>query len=180
MRQEIKEEIEIPSGISCEIVGRMVNCKKGSNEISRKIDISSINAKVDGNKIIFHCAKANKNQYKAMQSYVKHLANIFNGLNKKFVYKLQAANVHFPMTLKVVGSNLEITNFLGEKLVRKAAILPQVNVEVKGQEITISSHNKESAGHTAANIEKATKVRNRDRRIFQDGIFLVSKPGANE
>jgi len=81
------------------------------------------------------------------------------------------------MTLKLEGDKLKISNFLGEKISRVAQVLPNVEVEIKGNEITISSHNKESAGQTAANFEKATKVKGRDRRIFQDGIFITHKPG---
>jgi large subunit ribosomal protein L6 len=66
---------------------------------------------------------------------------------------------------------------LGEKIPRYANIISGVEINVKGQEITITSHDIEAAGQTAANIEKATKVRNRDRRIFQDGIYIVEKPG---
>ena len=105
---------------------------------------------------------------------------MFKGLDEKFVYKLQSCNVHFPMTLKVEKNKLIISNFLGEKTPRHAEILSGVDVEIKGQNITISSHDKESAGHTAANFEKATKIKNRDRRIFQDGIFIVEKPGRDE
>src|SRR3989344_4935855 len=88
----------------------------------------------------------------------------------------ESCNVHFPVTLKVEGNKFVITNFLGEKTPRFAKIPQGVKVEVKGQKITVSSHNKDLAGQTAANLEKATKIRSRDRRIFQDGIFLVERP----
>ncbi len=71
---------------------------------------------------------------------------------------------------------LLIKNFLGEKKPRVAKILPGVEVNIEKNIITISSPNKELAGQTSANFEKATHVRNRDRRKFQDGIFIIKKP----
>jgi len=40
----------------------------------------------------------------------------------------------------------------------------------------VRSGNKYAAGQTAANLEQATRVRKKDRRVFQDGIFIVEKP----
>jgi large subunit ribosomal protein L6 len=176
MKQKITEELEIPAGISCEVSGELIACRKDSRQISRKIDAPSIKAKVEGGKIIFECASGNKKDFKVVKSYIAHLNNIFRGLNEPFIYKLESCNVHFPMTLKIDKDNLIISNFLGEKTPRFAKILSGVNVELKGNKISVSSPNREAAGQTAANFERATKIRNRDRRIFQDGIFIVEKP----
>ena len=43
--------------------------------------------------------------------------------------------------------------------------------------ITIKSVNKEIAGQAAANFEAATKIRARDNRIFQDGVYIINKAG---
>jgi len=77
----------------------------------------------------------------------------------------------------VEGDEIIIKNFLGEKIPRKAKILPNTSVEIKSNQIIVSSSNIEFAGQTAANIERATKIKKRDRRIFQDGIFIIEKPG---
>lgn len=68
-----------------------------------------------------------------------------------------------------------IQNFLGERYPRKAEILETVKVEVKGEIITVTGIDKEKVGQTAANIERATKVKNRDIRVFQDGIYIVKR-----
>ena len=39
---------------------------------------------------------------------------------------------------------------------------------------------RDGVAQTAANIEQATIVRNRDRRIFQDGIYLIEKTSPME
>nr|AJS12171.1 50S ribosomal protein L6P [uncultured archaeon] len=180
MKKEIIESFDIPAGISCEVKGRKLICKKDSVEMSRILDVPTVAMEVKDSKIILSCKKGSKREFKVMKSFIAHVENIFKGLNKKFVYNLEACNLHFPMTLKMEKGTLLINNFLGEKTSRKAVILPGVDVEIKGAKIDLSSADKEAAGQTAANIEKATKIKYRDRRIFQDGIFITGKPGGDK
>ncbi len=177
MKENIKEILEIPAGIECSISDKVIKCRKDSSEFSKAIDLPRVNIKVEGSNILLESSKGTKKELKVIKSYAAHIRNLFSGLQKKFTYKLEACNVHFPMTLKLESGNLIISNFLGEKVQRKAKILPDVDVEIKGLKIALSSHDKEAAGQTAANIEKATKIKNRDKRIFQDGIFIIEKPG---
>lgn len=176
MKKQITEKIEIPSEIECSYANGILKCKKGSMEISRKFSAMGISTLIEDNCIIFESKKGNKNQYKIIKSWRAHINNIFNGLLNPFTYIIEACNVHFPMTLKVEKNKLIISNFLGEKTPRITNILPDVKVEIKGQKVLVSSPNKDSAGQTAANLERATKIKNRDRRIFQDGLFIVSTP----
>jgi len=41
----------------------------------------------------------------------------------------------------------------------------------------LNGPNLEDAGQTAANIERATKIKGFDPRVFQDGIYIIEKPG---
>ena len=43
--------------------------------------------------------------------------------------------------------------------------------------ITVRSSDKEIGGQMAADIERITKVIKKDRRVFQDGIFITNKAG---
>lgn len=180
MKQKIEEKIKIAEGVSCSIVDGILICSKSGSELRRNVRIPNITVKVHGDEISFSCEKGNKKDLKVIRSHLAHMRNIFKGLDKKYVYQLESCNVHFPVTLKIDKSKLTINNFLGEKVPRHAVILPNVDVEIKGAKITITSHSKEAAGQTAANFEKATIVRNRDRRIFQDGIYIIEKPGREQ
>lgn len=177
MKKQFSEKIEIPQGTICDYKGGALTCKRESIELSRKIKIPRVTLNVENNIIIFNAPKANKNEIKTIKSYIAHIKNMFKGLESEYIYNLEAVNVHFPMDLKIEGNSLIIKNFLGETIPRKAKILPNVKVDLKGPKIKITSNEKEAAGQTAGNFEKATKVKGRDRRIFQDGIFLTSKPG---
>ena len=162
--------------ISGSVSGESFTFTKGNSVISRKISIPLVKVSVSGNEVLFLCQKANKKKVAEIKAQIAHLKNIFLGLQERFTYELEVCNVHFPMTVKVDGSKLVINNFLGEKVPRSANILEGVEVKVEGSKIKVISADIEKAGQTAANIEKASKVTEKDRRIFQDGIFITKKP----
>lgn len=176
--EKLQEELEIPQGISAVIEGNEIIIKKDNKELRRIVN-NRINVKVEGNKIILSSKKLSKREKKILYTTKAHIKNSFEGLTKGFKYKLQAVSVHFPMTLEVDKSNnvLLIKNFLGEKKPRAIKIIPGVEVKVNKDLIEVDSVDIEKAGQVAANIEKGSKIRNRDRRVFQDGIFITDKPG---
>ena len=112
-------------------------------------------------------------------TWAAHLKNMVRGIDSGFEYKLKAVYSHFPMTIKVQGNEMTITNLFGEKVPRVAA-LPwspaEVEVKVANKtDVTVIGADREKVGQTAANIERACRIKKRDRRVFQDGIYIVSK-----
>ena len=177
MKKEIFQEIEIPEGVEAELVENMLTIKGKEGEIKRKFNINKITFEKKDNKIIIGNKKATKNEKKMINTISAHIRNMIEGVQEKFEYKLKICSSHFPMNVEIVGNEVIIKNFLGEKIPRKSKIIENVNVEIKGDIITINSPNKELAGQTAANFETATRIRSRDRRVFQDGIFITNKAG---
>lgn len=177
MRKELIDEIEIGEGVEVEISGDEIKLKKNNTEAIRRYEGFEI--RKEGKHIILSCKKATKNQKKQMKTLKAHLVNTIMGMGEKFVYKLQICPVHFPMTVSVDKNKKEvmIKNFLGEVKPRIAKIIDGVEVKVEKEIITVSGESKEDTGQTAANIEIATRITNRDRRNFQDGIYLTEKPG---
>ncbi len=180
MKRKFETFVEIPEGIECKIEDGILECKKNEKQVSRKMEILRTNVSVKERNVNFSCAKANKNHIKIIKSNVAHVKNMFTGLENEFVYKLEICHVHFPMTVKAEGDKVVISNFLGEKTNRYSKIVPGANVEIKGKEITVSGLDVDQVGQTAANLEKATKIKKKDRRIFQDGIFIVEKKWRKE
>ena len=79
------------------------------------------------------------------------------------------------MTVAVSGDEFTIQNFLGEKVPRKLKIKEGAEVKVEGEEISVEGVDKEIISQTAASIEQLTRISNRDRRIFQDGCYIIMK-----
>ena len=102
---------------------------------------------------------------------------MIKGSSQNHVYTMKICSGHFPMNVTVDSSNVMIKNFLGEKVPRKARILDGVKVQVQGDIILVNGLDKEKVGQTAATIEQTTRITNKDRRIFQDGCYIISKPG---
>jgi large subunit ribosomal protein L6 len=177
-RKDLKNEIEIPEEITANIVENKIIMKKENNELQRRLE-GKVDIKIEGNKVILEVKKSTKNEKKVFGTMGAHIKNMIKGLTEGFKYKLQIANVHFPMNVSHDKENNEliIKNFLGEKQDRIVKLIPGVEIKVDKETIEIESFDIEKAGQCAANIEKGAKVRNKDRRIFQDGIFIIEKPG---
>ena len=99
------------------------------------------------------------------------------GANEGFVYRMKICSGHFPMNVSNTKEEFSVKNFLGEKVPRVLKIKPGVDVKIEGDAVIVESNSKELAGQTAANIEKLTKIKNRDLRVFQDGIYITEMAG---
>ncbi len=172
MRKKIREVIEIGDGINANIEEGKIKIEKNDRENEKKLPYP---IKKEGNKIVIENKSPTKRDKKLIKTTAAIIRSMISGLEQEYEYKLKIASVHFPVNVSVKGNNVIIKNFLGETIPRQAKILPGADVKIEKDIITVKSHDKEKAGQTAANIEKASKVKDRDRRVFQDGIFITKK-----
>ena len=177
MRREFYKKVEIPGGVEAEIEGGTVIIRGPEGENKRHFSIEGIEMKKSGNEISIGSKVTTKKEKKVINTTVAHIKNMINGVQKKFEYELKAVFSHFPMTLEAKGKEVLIKNFLGEKTPRKALMPEGIQLEINGNAIKISSTDKELAGQAAAKLETATRIRARDKRVFQDGIFMIKKAG---
>lgn len=177
MRKDISKTVEIPEGIEIKLEGETVIIKGPAGENKRKFNMKKINVEQNSNSLKLSYKKSTKKEKKMINTTIAHIKNMIEGVQNKFEYKLKICNSHFPMGVDIKGKEVLIKNFLGERVARKAKIVGGADVNIDKDIITVNSSNCEAAGQTAANLEKATWIRLRDRRVFQDGIFIISKPG---
>jgi large subunit ribosomal protein L6 len=53
--------------------------------------------------------------------------------------------------------------------------MPGCKVVVNGKDIVVTGKNKYFVGQTAGNFKTTTRVRGKDYRVFDDGIYIVEK-----
>ncbi len=175
---KITENVEIPENVTvdvndnCEVIVR-----SGGKELKRTLSYPNVTIRIENNEVIVESIYPRKKQAAIIGTFASHIRNMIIGVTEGFEYKMKIRYAHFPMKISVKGDTLVIDNFLGEKHPRKAKIIDGVKVKVSGEDIIITGIDKEKTGQTAANIENVTRVRGRDTRVFQDGIYIVEKAG---
>ena len=173
----IKDEIEIPQKVTVTVKDGIVKVKGPQGEISKKLHHPRVQLEVKGKHVVVSSELPRKREKALAGTYGAHIRNMFRGATDGFEYKMKIVYAHFPIKTAVKGNVFVIENFLGEKFPRKTNILGSTKVEIKGDQVLLKGPNVEDVGQTAANIERATKIRGFDPRVFQDGIYIIEKPG---
>jgi len=174
-KKELIEKITVPDNVTVTIENNNVVVKGEKGTLSRVFSHPNIHLKIDGKILEISCKLPRKKDKALLNTFVAHIKNMIKGVTVGFEYKMKTVFSHFPIKTSVEGKVVLIQNFLGERSPRRAEILEGVTVEPKGDDITVKGIDKEKVGQTIANIERATKVKNRDVRVFQDGVYKVVK-----
>jgi len=173
----VKDEVKVPEKVQVTIEGPIVKVKGPKGEVSRKLYNPKITIAKKGNNVVVSCGTLRAKERALVGTYGAHLRNMVVGVTVGFEYKMKIVYAHFPIKAAVKGDEFVIENFLGERCPRKTSILGKTKVTVKGDQVLLTGADVEEVGQTAANIERATKIRGFDTRIFQDGIYITEKPG---
>jgi large subunit ribosomal protein L6 len=174
----LKDEIEVPEKVQVNLEpGGIVKIKGPNGEVSKELAHPRIKIEKKGKFVVVSCEMGRKKEKALVGTYGAHIRNMLVGVTKGFEYKMKIVYAHFPIKASVKGDTFVIENFLGEKSPRKTRILGATKVNVKGDLVDLTGADVEAVGQTAANIERATKIKGFDPRVFQDGIYIIQKPG---
>lgn len=172
--RRLRKEISIPVGVEVHI-DDFVTVKKKNFEVKKRLSYPTVTLSQKEGKIVIEPKRFTKREKKIINTFKSHILNMIRGVEEPYVYKLKICSSHFPMSVNLDGKKLVVKNFLGEKVPRKADVVENAEVKIDGDTILVTSPDKEIAGQTAANFEQCTRITNRDRRIFQDGLWIIQK-----
>ena len=172
-------------GVDVKIEGNNLITVKGPEGGPITKDFSharGINIELQDNKLRF-TAHFPKNPTLALaKTIINIINNLVIGVQDNYNYISKICYSHFPCTVEVKEKTKEIhvVNFLGERAPRKAKFPNNVKIEVKGDDVYFIGPDKEALGLAAANLKRACRIRKKDPRVFQDGVYLYKKQIGND
>jgi len=169
----IEEKIDV-TGVKVVINGNTITLNNTSSQLTKQFNSKIVSVVLNGNNITLKpIGKYNKQKKSIINSLVSHLNNMIQGNKQPFEKKMQVIYSHFPVTVEIKGKDVTIKNFLGEKKPRKSTIVGNAQMKIAGPEITVTGTSPEDVGQTCQNIIKAVKIKGKDIRVFQDGIYYI-------
>jgi len=174
-----KEEMEIPEGVKVTLDGNHHITVKGPNgKITKDFShVRGIKVSIEGNKIFFSTNFPKSGTLALIKTIINLIKNLIIGVQTNYKYICKVCYSHFPCTVEVKPDKKEIhvINFLGERAPRVTHYLDNVEIKVEGEDVILIGPDKETLGQTAANIQKCCRIRKKDPRVFQDGVYLYKR-----
>ena len=172
---KIVSTIAIPDGVTVSQDGNILKVKGPKGELSRNFAHPSVNVAIDGSNVAVSCEFPTIREKAMVGTFHAHVRNMVRGVTEAYLYELKVVFSHFPMKVAVKGDRVEIDNYMGGHAPRFANIVGGCKVKVNGADVTVEGIDIEAVGQTAANIERAASRGGFDKRVFQDGIYVIKK-----
>lgn len=174
--------LPLPDGVVVETTPGRIAVRGPLGRVERPFPTEAIGIEVKKGEVTLalRIASQRKRSQSLLRTWAAHVKNLTGGLTLGVEAKMKVVAAHFPMKVQAKDSELVIENFLGEKFPRTAPLRPGVRAEVDGDFVVLRGYDVEQVGQSAANIERATHIRDYDPRVFQDGIYIIEKAHLKE
>ncbi|CAI9832817.1 50S ribosomal protein L6 [Nitrosopumilaceae archaeon] len=173
--EKLKTEVAVPDGVRVTLKGRMLGFEGPLGKTFKSFRKIPVGIEVAEGRVLLRAAGGRKRDYSVLHTARSLIRNICEGLVEGYTVRMKVVYAHFPITVKVDGRDVLVENFQGERAPRRAAIVGGTKVSPEGEDVVLTGHVLTDVTQTAANIELATRVRNKDHRVFLDGIYAYEK-----
>lgn len=167
--------IDIPQGVKVKLDGFAYEAQGSRGKVNKVFKNEYVKMEMKDKKIRIFTTREKKTDLAVVGTWKSIVNSSFTGVTKGFIYTMKVVYAHFPVKVTVKGNEVHLDNFLGEKSARKITLGPETKVTVKGDLVTVEGSDLEVTGNAAARIEKMSKIKGFDPRVFQDGIYIVRK-----
>jgi len=171
-----RTEIEIPDDVTAEVDHLDLTVDGPNGTVTRRLWYPDVSVAVEDGSVVVESDAGDAKTMSTLGTFESHVRNMFHGVTDGWEYEMEVFYSHFPMKVRVEGDEVVIENFLGEKAPRRTPIHGDTEVEVDEETVVLRGPSVEDVGQTAADIEQTTRVPDKDVRVFQDGVYITSKP----
>ena len=172
---KLATELEIPQGVTVSYDRPMITVQGPLGKTWKSFKKIPVTIDVTDGKVHFK-AQGTRDKNRAIMNTSRSLIrNLCEGVVDGYTIKMKIVFSHFPITVKVEGKTVLIENFQGERAPRKTKIWGETKVVPKGDDVIITGHVLTDVSQTAAEIENGSRVKNKDHRVFLDGVYKFEK-----
>ncbi len=171
-----RTEIELPDEVSAEVDDLELTVEGPEGSVTRRLWYPDVSVSVEDGSVVVESDEDDAKTTATMGTFESHVRNMLHGVTEGWEYRMEVFYSHFPMQVRSEGDEVVIENFLGERAPRRTPIHGDTEVRVDDEEVVLSGPDIEAVGQTAADIEQLTRVTDKDVRVFQDGVYITSKP----
>ena len=174
--REYVSTLEIPEGISVTLEDRTISVKGKLGTIKKDFAKLPASLAIENNLVMIEPYGTRRKDFAISKTTKSIINNMIKGVENGYKYKMKVVYAHFPITVKVKDGKVYVENFFGERKARISKIMgDSTKVVVEGDDIVITGPHLEHVSQTAANIELSTRVKNKDQRVFLDGVYVYSR-----
>ena len=173
--EKFQDEVAIPEGVKITLNKHMLSFVGPLGKTHKNFRSIPVNIEIIDDKVLLKAIGGRKRDYAILHTARSIIRNICEGLINGYTIKMKVVYAHFPITVKVEGKKILIENFQGERAARITRIVGNTKVIPKGEDVILTGEVWTDITQTAANIELKTKVKNKDHRVFLDGIYTFEK-----
>ncbi len=167
--------ISIPTAVKVSEKHKILSVEGPLGKTRKNFKRIPVDIQVDGKNIIVKSLGTRKKDYAIFKTAESLVNTLIKGVQTGYTYKMKIVYAHFPITAKVKDGHIHIENFQGERAARVSKIFGATKVVPKGDDILITGPVLTDVSQTAASLQQNTKVKNKDSRVFLDGVYLFEK-----
>jgi large subunit ribosomal protein L6 len=169
-------QVEAPASVKLSKEGNTLVAKGKLGTVKKDFTKLPATITVEGNKITIKPYGKRKRDLAVTNTARSIIQSMIKGVEKGYTYKLKVIFAHFPISVKIKGKEIHVENFFGERSPRVAQIVGDATkVNVAGEDVLIQGPSLEDVSQTAANVELATRIKDKDQRVFLDGLYVYSR-----
>jgi len=173
--EKFQDEVVIPEGVVITLNKHMLSFVGPLGKTHKSFRSIPVSIEIVEGKVLLKAIGDRKRDYAILHTARSIIRNICEGLIDGYTIKMKVVYAHFPITVKVEGKKILIENFQGERAARITHVVGNTKVVPKGEDVILTGEVWTDITQTAANIELKTKVKNKDHRVFLDGIYAFEK-----